>query len=118
MQLDDLTIGQAKQLAGMFGATATTPPGHLGGSAVKILICQRGFVFVGRVSRDGSYLVAEDALNIRRWGTTRGLGELASNGPVVGTTQLDAAGTLRVHELSVVALLDCDDARWANALAR
>lgn len=99
------------------GPTALPAAAALGGSEWKIVICQRAFVFVGRVSMEGPYLVLRDSFNVRVWGTTRGLGELAANGPIREKTKLDASGTVRVHELSVVSILDCDDARWRNATA-
>lgn len=89
---------------------------HEFGSTWKIVVCQRGWIFVGKVVRQGEYLVSRDTQNIRRWGTKRGLGQLASEGPHPETT-LDPYGTVRVHELAVVNLIDCDDARWANAVA-
>lgn len=80
---------------------------HDFGSTHKIVICQRGFVYAGDVSREGDYLVLRDAVNIRRWGTSRGLGELAKGG-ATSETKSDAVGTVRVHQLAVVAMLDCE----------
>lgn len=83
----------------------------LAGSKTKIVICQRGWVFVGQAERNGSEITIHNAKNIRQWGTTRGLGELAMSGPT-NATKMDDYGTGRVHELSVVAMLDCDDGKW------
>lgn len=47
----------------------------------QIVIAQRGWVFVGDVERTENEVVIKNAKNIRRWGTSRGLGELAQNGP-------------------------------------
>ena len=76
------------------------------GSKHKIVVCQRGFVYAGDVSKVGDYLVISDAINLRQWGTTKGLGELALKGNT-DSTVADAVGTVRVHELAVVSLLDC-----------
>jgi hypothetical protein len=42
---------------------------------------------------------------IRRWGTTKGLGELV-NGPLEDTV-LDPAGIVRAHKLAVVMQIEC-----------
>lgn len=80
-------------------------------SPVKIAILQRGWVFVGRYSKTGSNCKLNFAYCIRQWGTTKGLGELV-NGPT-DKTVLDNAGTVRFHELGIVALIDCDDSKWS-----
>lgn len=77
----------------------------------QIVIAQRGWVFVGDVTRDGDEVVIANAQNIRRWGTTKGLGEIAANGPT-GNTKLDPFGTVRLHSLAVVAALDCVADKW------
>ena len=77
----------------------------------RIVIAQRGWVFVGRWSQDGEMVTLTDAKNIRTWGTTKGLGELAQTGPT-GKTVLDPAGTVRMHILGVVATLDTQVTTW------
>lgn len=83
---------------------------------VRIVIGQRGFVWVGDWSQDGDEVVLRRAFNIRRAGTTRGFGELVT-GPNKQTT-LDPCGTIRMHRLSVVASYDCNAEKWEAALAR
>ena len=77
----------------------------------QIVIAQRGWVFVGDVSRNGEEVTIGGAQCIRRWGTTKGLGELAKNGPLTNTV-LDDMGTVRLHALAVVASLDCEESKW------
>ena len=86
-----------------------------GGSEVKIVILQRGWVFVGKFSKVGSACKLTDASNIRTWGTTKGLGELAEGGPT-SNTKLDKVNDVAFHELSVVAMIDCEDKVWKKAL--
>ena len=78
----------------------------------QIVIAQRGWVFVGDVERKGDDVTISNAQCIRRWGTTKGLGELAENGPLKSTV-LDPMGTVRMHSLAVVASLDCEGSKWA-----
>ena len=78
---------------------------------IKIAILQRGWVFVGRFSKEGSDCMLENAYCIRQWGTTKGLGEL-TNGPT-SKTVLDDAGTVRFHELGVIALVDVNNEKWS-----
>ncbi len=81
---------------------------------VRIVIVQRGWVFCGRVSREEHEVVIRDAKNIRTWGTTKGLGELY-RGPKSGTV-LDEAGTVRLHALQIIAMIDVDAEAWAKHL--
>jgi hypothetical protein len=74
-------------------------------SNVRILVLQRGWVVVGNYSEEGDECVLTDASVIRRWGTTKGLGQLAS-GPLADTV-LDACGTVRAHKLAVVMQIEC-----------
>lgn len=84
-------------------------------SPVKIVVLQRGWVAVGKHSVEGDEVVLTDASVIRRWGTTKGLGELRA-GPLRDTV-LDPAGTVRAHRLAVVLTIDCEEAKWADKLA-
>lgn len=60
-----------------------------------IVVCDRGFVYVGDVRMDDSFAIISNARNIRYWGTERGLGQLALEGPT-DKTRLDAVGIVRV----------------------
>ncbi len=77
----------------------------------RIVIAQRGWVFVGRYMEDGDNVTLTDAKVLRVWGTTKGLGELALSGPN-STTIADPAGTVRMHRLVVVATLDTQVTGW------
>lgn len=81
---------------------------------VRIVILHRGWIYVGNFSKDAKTgeCVLENASNIRRWGTSKGLGELVK-GPTTNTV-LDAAGTVRFNELTVVAMIDVDGAAWSK----
>lgn len=81
-------------------------------SPVKIVILQRGWVFVGRFKKYERDCILENAYCIRQWGTTKGLGELVS-GPT-SKTILDEAGTVRFHELTIVATIDASESGWKS----
>lgn len=84
-------------------------------SDIKIVILQRGWVMIGRYSKEEDICTLENALVIRQWGTTKGLGELAFEGPKTNT-KLDKAGHVEFHILTVVATINCDDSKWDKEL--
>jgi len=78
---------------------------------IRIIILQRGWIYIGEYYQDGDNCRLEKAKVIRRWGTTRSIGQLAIEGKQEGTV-LDEAGTVRFHQLTVVATIDCDISKW------
>ena len=94
-------------------ATPKAPPGP---HPMKIVVLHRGWVVVGRHRTEGNQVVIENAAVIRRWGTTKGLGEIATGGPT-SNTLLDTCPTIRVHELAVIMTIDCNDEKWAKHVA-
>lgn len=86
---------------------------------IRIIVLDRGFVFACRCPdpRDaGFWLAVTDARCIRRWGTTKGLGELF-HGPTASTV-LDARVPERV--IPVRAVLDTfvvDQEAWEPHLS-
>lgn len=85
----------------------------MGNSKKVIVILQRGWVFVGDLIKNGTECRLENASNVRRWGTTKGLGQLAVEGPTANTV-LDPCTTVTFHELTAVATLECNGAAWAK----
>lgn len=83
----------------------------LGPTEWRIVVAQRGWVFVGRWEQDGDNVTLHEAKCIRVWGTTKGLGELAASGPTAKTV-LDPCGTVRLHTLGVVVTLDTKVTAW------
>jgi hypothetical protein len=84
---------------------------------IKIVILQRGWVMVGRFERDDNDCKLHDASVIRIWGTSKGLGEIASNGPIKDKTVLDkCGGVVEFDWLTVVASISVDEKKWKNAL--
>jgi hypothetical protein len=80
-------------------------------SGTHIVVLDRGFIYVGDIAREGEYWRITNARNIRYWGTTKGLGEIAA-GPT-DATKADPAGTVIVPAKSVIHLLVCPQPnRW------
>ena len=78
---------------------------------VKICILQRGWIMVGRFEKKGTQCFLTNASVIRTWGTTKGIGEL-SNGPTSSTKLDPCNGVVEFHELTLVALIDCNQEKW------
>jgi hypothetical protein len=85
---------------------------------IKIIIAQRGWVFVGLFTsykaRNGSnYLKLEQAYNIGNFGTDDGIGQLALQGPT-RETKLMPCGKIELHELTSIGIVDCNAEVWAS----
>ena len=84
---------------------------------LQIAALTNRFVYIGDVQplEDGVVVILQP-WNIRRWGTTRGLGQLALDGPTKDTI-LDRVGTVRVPYHSLILLLDCEIKPWQKLFA-
>ncbi len=115
MKLDELTIGEAREIAGLFQKTGCKKVIKDGG--YRIVVLQRGWVAVGKYSQEGQDCQLDNAAIIRVWGTSKGLPEIV-NGPITGKTILDKSPRpIRFHELTVVLSLDASEAEWSKILA-
>ena len=77
---------------------------------IKIVIADRGFVYIGHVEELEDFVRLTAASNIRLWGTTKGIGELVG-GPT-SSTKLDKVGTLRIPNRAVISIIDVDQEKW------
>lgn len=83
-------------------------------SSKQIVVLQRGWAVIGDVAESPANpeeFVISNASVIRRWGTTKGLGELV-DGPTEETV-LDPAGTIFAHRLTVVFRLNVQPEAWS-----
>lgn len=103
----ELTMAELGELMGRPRASAPLAE-SLG---KRIVILQRGFVYVGDVTRIGDTVRIENAANVRRWGTTAGLGQLAKDGPQKETV-LDRSEPVECHVLAVVGMIECVPSAW------
>lgn len=84
-------------------------------TAIQIVVLQRGWVVIGRFSQTKEQCHLTNASVIRIWGTSKGLGELATNG-VLTNTKLDKTPDLHFHELTIVLRMDVDETKWATLI--
>jgi hypothetical protein len=84
---------------------------------IKILVLDRGFVKVGRVSSHPTlafHWLLSPARTIRNWGTSNGLGELVK-GPTDNTV-LDLPTTSTIPFRAVIEIIDVDEREWKTYL--
>ncbi len=77
-----------------------------------IVVLQRGWVIVGEVFLTDTSCSVRCGHVIRSWGTSKGLGEIALNGPT-SNTKLDKFGKGEFHLLTTVLMLDIEASKWS-----
>ena len=117
MNVDDLTIGQARKLAAQFAAVSNATPAASGRTdhGWNIVVFVSGFVYVGAVETDDRWVYITHASNVRRWGTSRGLGELVS--APLPETKLDPAGNVQAPMSALVHLIEVEAPQWETRLS-
>jgi hypothetical protein len=78
---------------------------------VQIIVVKLGWVLVGNPEAKPEHLVLNNASVVRRWGTTKGLGELAFDGPQKSTV-LDKCGHVQLQWDAVLFRIDCESSKW------
>lgn len=107
-----------REMGELFGNTHTqsaiqTPSG-VEDHGIKIVVADRGFVYIGHVTTDDKWCRIAKASNIRVWGTSKGLGELAA-GPLPNT-KLDKTGNVKIAMRALIGLIDVEETKWKSAL--
>lgn len=74
-----------------------------------IVVVDNGFVFWGDLSISKDVYEISNGFNLRRFGTTRGLGQLALEGPTK-ETQADRVPLICIQQQRVVFVMECSDA--------
>ena len=83
---------------------------------IKIVILQRGWCMVGKFEREGNDCKLHNASVIRKWGTTKGLGQIAKDGPISDTVLDFCNGLVEFDYLTVIATISCEKTKWENYL--
>ena len=83
--------------------------------ATHIVVVQSGWIFVGTkpTTMPLDIVKLTDAACVRRWGTTKGLGELALSGPLKDTV-LDPCGTVEIASATVLFSIPVAAAQWKS----
>lgn len=81
---------------------------------LQIVIIDGGFVYVGHCECDTKWFSISGARNVRKWGTTRGLGQL-HNGPTADTV-LDDKIEVLVPLGRIIHMIRCDPEKWEGHL--
>jgi len=86
--------------------------------AINIYVCDRGFVLVGQPvpDRDSNplWVTLERCAVVRQWGTTTGLGQLASEGPQSGTKLDSEPAFTRLNLDYCLRVIPCDEEAWKS----
>jgi hypothetical protein len=78
---------------------------------IKIVVLQRGWIYIGRFERNGNDCKLHNAYNIRSWGTTKGLPELVNG--ATSSTKLDKCeGIVEFDWLTVIHTITVDKKSW------
>lgn len=116
MDIQDLTIRQINEIKLMFDQPAKETKQAEEPEVLEIAILDRGNVIIGYGKRVGDEYHVHDVNVIRRWGTTKGLGQLCIEGPTSDTI-LDKAMDWKTHITTVVARLSVDSKKWEKIYA-
>jgi len=81
---------------------------------IKIVVLQRGWIYIGRFSKDETGTCKlENAYCIRIWGTTKGLQELV-NGVTPKTILDKCEGVVEFDWLTVIHTITVNPEKWQN----
>jgi len=81
---------------------------------IKIVVLQRGWVYIGRFSKNKEGLCKlENAFCIRTWGTTKGLQELV-NGATNSTILDKCEGVIEFDWLTVIHTISVKEEKWSG----
>lgn len=78
---------------------------------VRIVILQRGWVYIGKFEKIDNLCKLHNAYNIRTWGTTKGLCELVNG--ATSSTKLDKCeGVIEFDWLTVIHTISVNKEKW------
>lgn len=78
---------------------------------IKIVVLQRGWIYIGRFEKNGNDCKLTNAYNIRSWGTTKGLAELV-HGPTNSTKLDKCEGEVCFDWLTVIHTITVNKEKW------
>lgn len=117
MDINSLTIAQAREIVAMFGDSKATVQPTSFDHGLAIVALDRGFVYIGHVITTSDWCRIENAQCIRRWGAERGLGQLANEGAQLNT-KLDPAGNVVAPMRAVIHVISAKADKWTREFSR
>jgi len=78
---------------------------------IKIVVLQRGWIYIGRFEKFDNLCKLHNAYNIRSWGTTKGLAELV-HGPTTNTNLDKCDGVIEFDWLTVIHTITVNKEKW------
>lgn len=82
---------------------------------IKIVVLQRGWVYIGRFERYENDCKLHNSYCIRTWGTTKGLAELVNG--ATSSTKLDKCeGVVEFDWLTVIHTITVNQEKWKNTV--
>lgn len=88
---------------------ANKSPNYTG--EIRIVILQRGWVYIGRFSKTENLCQLKNAYCIRTWGTTKGLQELV-NGATSKTVLDKCDGVVEFDWLTIIHTITVNESKW------
>jgi len=105
MNIEDMTIKQARELATIFGEGLTTQHPLVGKKVLAFLPGR--FIYIGTLEQHGKNYVLNDAQNLRYWkNRDNALGGLAQNGPIDGD-MIDDCPPVWFRASEEIAFMEC-----------
>lgn len=86
-------------------------------SRINIVVVEAGWVLVGETESGTKTVTIKNAHAIRVWGTDKGLGQIALNGPT-SKTVLDKIGMAFVERDHIRFIIACEDSKWPTLLTK
>lgn len=96
---------EISELATLLGGTQQQGRPQITGPQ-QIVVLDRGWIFVGTARYIDGGISVENARCIRIWGTTRGIGQLAEEGPTEHT-KLDQCGSIIAPDHAIIFIIPC-----------
>jgi hypothetical protein len=115
MDLENLTLKEIREIQALIGGKKSSKKVTPINMGIRIAVLQRGWVVVGEYIQTGNYIELKKAAVVRKWGTTKGLPELALCGPL-NDTVLDKGPDMRFHALTEIVSIKCDEGIWVSKL--
>ena len=83
---------------------------------IRIAVLQRGWIVVGYYKKEGDMCILSHCAIFRNWGTTKGLGQIAKEGPTKDTI-LDKCEDIEWHILTGIFTMRCVEEVWKSFLS-